>query len=425
MSSQLNISNIKPLTGSGTINIGSTSSNTIQVNTTTQTITSVGTLEGNTIKGIGANTVNYTTPMTVGGETLGGRRNIIINGAMKVSQRGTSFTSVAGSAYHLDRYRTGMGDTTARFTVTQNTVSDLPGFTKSLKYDCTTAEPSLSNADARLFVSHRMEGQDLQQLMKGTSSAKQVTVSFYVKSTKTGTYILNIVDADNNRQISKAYTVLSSGTWERKSLTFAGDTSGALGNDNGHSLALNFWLLANTNYAGGTLATSWQGYAGASDYEDAAVGQVNLGDNTSNTWEITGLQMEVGTVVTPFEHMSFGEEMNLCQRYYFQVIKNQYGALCSGRTFNSKTPFFAYPFPVAMRALPSVAELGTGGLGVWYVSGSFASVTGAAYYQENANQTDVQNVSLVFDAVSALTDAAPITLAAATNDDGIGFDAEL
>jgi len=247
-----------------------------------------------------------------------GRRNLIINGAMQVAQRGTSFTSVAGSAYHLDRYRTGMGDTSARFTVTQAT-SGLNGFPNSLKYECTTAEASLSNADARLFVTQRIEGQDLQQLKKGTSDAKKVTVSFYVKSTKTGTYILNLIDHDNNRQISKAYTISLSGTWEQKILTFDADTTGALDNDNANSFSLNWHLIAGTNYSSGTLATSWQGYAGASDYEDAAVGNVNLGDSTSNTWEITGVQLEVGEQATPFEHRSFGEELALCQRYFRNV----------------------------------------------------------------------------------------------------------
>ncbi len=251
---------------------------------------------------------------------IGGRRNIVINGAMNVAQRGTSFTSVAGSAYHLDRYRTGMGDTSARFTVTQATAG-LNGFGNSLKYDCTTAESSLSNADARLFVTQRIEGQNLQQLKKGTSDAEKFTVSFYVKSTKTGTYILNIVDIDNNRQISQAYTISSSGTWEQKILTFDGDTTGALGNDNGNSFELHWWLIAGTSYSGGSLATSWQGYAGASDYEDSAVGNVNLGDSTSNTWEITGIQLEVGSQATPFEHRSFGEELSLCQRYYQVVPK--------------------------------------------------------------------------------------------------------
>jgi len=300
---------------------------------------------------------------------IGGRRNMVINGAFQLAQRGTSFTSVAASAYHLDRFRTGMGDTTARFTVTQATAG-LNGFANSLKYDCTTAEASLSNADARLFVTQRIEGQDLQQLKKGTSDAEKVTVSFYVKSTKTGTYILNLIDHDNNRQISKAYTISSSGTWEQKILTFDGDTTGALGDDNGNSFSLNWWLIAGTNHSGGTLATSWQGYAGASDYEDSAVGNVNLGDSTSNTWEITGIQLEVGEQATPFEHRSFGEELALCQRYFTTsypdgtAIGNAYGSAAGLVYYRASDNDFAMSstsqfFPVTMRASPTITIYST------------------------------------------------------------------
>ena len=293
---------------------------------------------------------------------IGGRRNIIINGAMQVAQRGTSFTSVAGSAYHLDRYRTGMGDTSARFTVTQATAG-LNGFGNSLKYDCTTAESSLSNADARLFVTQRIEGQNLQQLKKGTSDAEKFTVSFYVKSTKTGTYILNIVDIDNNRQISQAYTISSSGTWEQKILTFDGDTTGALGNDNGNSFELHWWLIAGTSYSSGSLATSWQGYAGASDYEDSAVGNVNLGDSTSNTWEITGIQLEVGSQATPFEHRSFGEELQLCKRYYNELSGGTSGTRLYSFNYNASYKGYLFYFPVKMRATPTVATSGNGSSG--------------------------------------------------------------
>ena len=296
--------------------------------------------------------------------TIHGRRNILINSAMQVAQRGTSFTSVAGSAYHLDRYRTGMGDTSARFTVTQATAG-LNGFGNSLKYDCTTAESSLSNADARLFVTQRIEGQNLQQLKKGTSDAEKLTVSFYVKSTKTGTYILNLIDHDNNRQISKAYTISSSGTWEQKILTFDADTTGALDNDNANSFSLNWWLIASTNYAGGTLATSWQGYAGASDYEDSAVGNVNLGDSTSNTWEITGIQLEVAKKATPFENRSFGEELALCQRYFFRTpdggnsgASTTYQVLGSGYIHNSTNYLGHLIFPKTMRTSPTCSKVG-------------------------------------------------------------------
>jgi len=319
---------------------------------------------------------------------IGGRRNIVINGAMQVAQRGTSFTSVAGSAYHLDRFRTGMGDTTARFTVTQATAG-LNGFGKSLKYDCTTAESSLSNADARLFISHRIEGQNLQQLKKGTSSAEKITISFYVKSTKTGTYILNIVDSDNNRQISKAYTISASGTWEQKILTFDGDTTGALTNDNNTSLQLNWWLIAGTGHSGGTLATSWQGYAGSSDYEDSAVGNVNLGDSTSNTWEITGIQLEVGSQATPFEHRSFGEELALCERYFVECFRgdSNYESAGTGWAFASNGIVMYRPLRVSMRAKPSLTESASGTIHLSDDSNASINISGDIHTNTNVVST--------------------------------------
>ena len=270
-------------------------------------------IDGVTLKDGGVGTTASPVALhatSLNGGQIGGRRNIIINGAMQVAQRGTSFTSVSGSAYHLDRFRTGMGDTTARFTVTQATAG-LNGFGNSLKYDCTTAESSLSNAGARLFIQHRLEGQDLQQLKKGTSDAEKVTVSFYVKTNKSGVYTVELYDVDNTRSISQTITV-SDANWNRYTLTFDGDTTGTLDNDNANSLDLIIHLIAGTTYTGGTFSTSW---SSATDNTRVSSSNVNIGDSTDNNFEITGVQLEVGQA-TPFEHRSFGEELALCQRYY-------------------------------------------------------------------------------------------------------------
>jgi hypothetical protein len=354
---------------------------------------------------------------------VSGRRNIVINGAMNVAQRGTSFNYTTTDAYSLDRFRidvTGGDNSAGAFTLTQAAVTDLPGFTKAMKFDVTTADTSIAAGEA-LNLSYRIEGQDLQQLKKGTSEAEKFTISFYVKGTAK-TYALEILDIDNDRMNHQTFGVTTS--WNRVVLTFDGDTTGALDNNNERSLDLNFWFHAGSTYAGGTMATGWGTSSGTNANRAAGIG--SLYSSTDNELFITGLQLEVGSVATPFEHRSYGEELALCQRYYFQEIKNQYAFLHNGRSFNSKKPQIAYPFPVAMRALPSVAELGSGGLGVWYGSGSLAAVANPAYYQESATQIDVQNVSLIFDAVSALTDGSSLTLATMTaDDDGIGFDAEL
>lgn len=284
-------------------------------------------------------------------------RNMVINGAMQVAQRGTSFTGVTStSTYHIDRFETGSGDSSSQFTVSQATAG-LNGFANSLKFDCTTAQSSLG-ADSRVFFQQKFEGQDLQQLKKGTSDAKKITVSFYVKSTKTGTYIVELYDNDNNRQISQAYTISSSGTWEQKILTFDGDTTGAFNNDNALSLTLYWHLVAGSRYSSGTLSTSWTSITDA----NRAVGQVNLADSTSNNWEITGVQLEVGDTATPFEHRSFGDELAKCQRYYCHSYSygdtiggnhssTPIGKLANGLTYDSIGTF---QYPSEMRAAPTV-----------------------------------------------------------------------
>ena len=254
----------------------------------------------------------------IGSQTALSNRNLIINGAMQVAQRGTSETGITAGKYANapDRFNLGLGSA-GTWTAAQST--DAPvGFSNSYRLDCTTADASLGGGDLLVFQ-QTIEGQNLQHLKKGTSSAESVTVSFYVKSNKTGTYIVELFDADNSRQISQAYTISSANTWEKKTLTYAGDTSGALNNDNGVSLYLVCWLAAGSSYSSGTLSTSWTAFTQA----DRAVGQVNLADSTDNDWSITGIQMEVGEQATPFEHRSFGDELAACQRYYYQAGYDQ------------------------------------------------------------------------------------------------------
>jgi len=248
-------------------------------------------------------------------------KNLIINGAMNVSQRSTSVTGVTSSGYQtVDRFRPSIG-TAGTWTITQST--DVPtgyGFANSLKFDCTTANSSLS-AGSDMALQYRFEGQDVQNLRKGTSNAVSVTISFWVKSTKTGTFICELKDDDNSRQISQAYTISSSNTWEKKELTFAGDTTGAFDDDNAKSLTLLWWQVAGTNFTSGTLNTSWAGSVSATN---RAVGQVNIADSTSNDWLLTGVQMEIGEKATAFEHEPYAVTLSKCHRYC--SIISSYGA---------------------------------------------------------------------------------------------------
>lgn len=268
-----------------------------------------------------------------------GQRNFIINGAMQVSARGTSQTGVTGAGYKQapDRFRL-EATSAGTWTVSQSTTAP-EGFSNSYKFECTTANGSLS-AGSKLSLVQRIEGQNLQHLKKGTSSAESITVSFWVRSSKTGTYIVQIKDQDNNRIYSQAYTILSANTWEYKTLTYAGDTTGFLDNDNSDSLRVFWWLAAGTDFSSGTLATAWESNTNA----NRAVGQVNLADSTSNDWYITGVQLEIGEA-TPFEHRSYADELQRCQRYYYQS-NNGYHILTKNGYYESQS----FYFPTTMRA---------------------------------------------------------------------------
>jgi len=288
-------------------------------------------------------------------------RNIIINGDMSVAQRGTSATGLGNgdSDYHtVDRFKfVENSSPSCEFTQTQST--DVPtgqGFAKSLKMDCTTAQTSLGGDDF-IYINTSAEGQNLQYLKKGTSSAESVTLSFWVKSNKTGTYIFEIIDRDNSRAISKSYTISSADTWEKKIITYAGDTSGALDNDNERSLELIYWLVAGGNFQSGTLQTSWGSRTTAND----AVGQVNLADSTSNEWYVTGVQLEAGTTASEFEFLPFEANLRRCLRYHFDTTSAVNGESGSGlgglfvfKGFNSNEAAGYNAFPVPMRTNPTI-----------------------------------------------------------------------
>jgi len=249
---------------------------------------------------------------------IGGRRNIVINGAMQVAQRATTVTGLGATAdtgyQTVDRFRMTCGNTAGRFT--QSQVADVhDGFAFALKLDCTTADTSIAAAES-LILETRFEGQNLQQLKKGTSDAEKFTVSFYVKGNGNATYTCELRDQDNTRNISQEFAVTSD--WNRIILTFNNETSNALDNDNASSMVLNIWLHAGANFTSGTHAVNTWHTTNANRLSDS---QSSFFSSTDNTFFLTGVQMEVGSQATPFEHRSFGEEQELCKRY-FQKINN-------------------------------------------------------------------------------------------------------
>jgi len=247
---------------------------------------------------------------------IGGRRNIIINGSAIVSQRSTSTASLSsGNNFVLDRTRFQLTNG-GTWTMSQSTtVPTGQGFSHSLKLDCTTADTSLGSTDY-LLVQQLIEGQDVQQFAFGTSDAKSVTVSFWIRSNKTGTYTLEVQQQNSSNgfyQNAKTFTISSANTWEKKEITFVGNTSQNIINSNAVGFYVTIWLGTGTSRTSGTFTNGTWHNTTANRISSS---NVNLADSTDNELYLTGLQMEVGEQATPFEHRSFGEELALCQRYF-------------------------------------------------------------------------------------------------------------
>ena len=298
---------------------------------------------------------------------IGGRRNLIINGAMQVAQRGTSFNLSSSDAYTMDRWAYNkMGSYAGAVTVSQDTNSP-NGFSNSLKCLVTTAV-SLAAGDGVTFRT-KIEAQDLQQLAYGTSGANQATMSFWVKSNTTGTYTVWFNQEDATRQFTGTYTVDSADTWEYKTITIPADTSGGIDNNNGIGFEINWALGVGTTYTSGTTPTSWETNTTANRYAGQTA---DVTATLNNYWQITGVQLEVGSVATPFEHRSYGEELAACMRYcyVFGTGTTNNSALGTGFAYQTTWAFASIHFPVEMRSTPTLSNVGgSWEWSDWHVSG--------------------------------------------------------
>ena len=282
-------------------------------------------------------------------DQIGGRRNIIINGSQLVAQRATSVADVGGSQGYFctDRFKSTLSGTAARYTVSQD--SDAPaGFSKALKYDVTTADTSVAAAEFHA-ISYRAEGQDISHFEWGTSDAKKCTFSFYAKATAAQTVVVNFVRATSgtSRSVSKAFSITTS--YQRFTFTLPGDTGGdAQVETNAEGFAIHIGLSMGSNFTSGTLNETWQDFTNANRF----VGVGNLASSTDNNFFITGIQLEVGSQATPFEHRSFGEELNLCRRYLYKPdLAGDRMVSMLLRPDNKRQ--FQHFFPVQMRADPT------------------------------------------------------------------------
>ena len=291
-----------------------------------------------------------------------GNRNLMINGAMQVSQRGDS-TGVSTQGYYgPDRYSLGINGRD-QFVLTISTTSDAPdGYSNAYKIQTTTAETSITDTEY-LMVRQIVEAQNLQHLAYGTSDAKQLTASFWVKSSVAATYAVFLYQYDGNRNIGSTYTINSANTWEYKTVTFAGDTGGTINDDNGHGMYLAFMLAVGPDMSD-TDNTSWGSYTGGRlgfGHSTAANAVVTT---TNATWQVTGVQLEVGDTATDFEHRTYSDDLASCSRYYFKnfatIYTTEYGSNAIANVF----------LPVPMRNTPALT----------HVSGTAPDSFGASSY---------------------------------------------
>ena len=245
-----------------------------------------------------------------------GSSNIIINGAMTVSQRGDSTGITSGGYYACDRFKSDLSGV-GTWSIAQSTTAPTnKGFQNSVKLDCTTANGSLASG-AYFIYQTRIEGQNLQSLAFGTSEAKPLVLSFYVKSNKTGTYHIGLYNTDNARMNGRTYTIDSANTWELKTISFDADTSQGFTNDNNSSLLIEWWLAGGTDYTSGSTPTAWT----SADNTIRAGGlAVNLADSTDNEWLMPGVQLEVGSQASDFQHEDIGTTFLKCNRYFQKFI---------------------------------------------------------------------------------------------------------
>jgi hypothetical protein len=301
-------------------------------------------------------------------------RNIIINGDMSIAQRGTSVSGItsaaAGTVHAVDRMALALSSA-GTWTVSQET--DVPsgqGFAKSLKFLCTTNEPSISAGGFITFM-QKFEGQNLQYLKFGTSNAQSLTASFWIKSSKTGNFVVELADRDNSIYIAELVSINTANTWEKKTVTFQGNTANSFNNDNGNSLDLQLWFGTGTTYSSGTYSGVWQ----TSQSRRASGLDLQLQDTTNANVYLTGVQLEAGTTASDFEFLPYDVNLQRCQRYFYtEDNSDTYHALANGH-INSATLFIGViHLPVSLRSSPS-----------FNTSGSFYVSSGGTDFAVSAN----------------------------------------
>ena len=320
---------------------------------------------------VSSTTSPYTPVFSTTGEALS-HRNMIINGAMQVYQRGSlSITQSNNGGFALDRFKYSQGAAVGQWvgTMTQDALSDADiattGQRNALKVLTTTVENAVG-ADEDSRIVYVVEAQDCQRLRYGTSSAQSATLSFWAKSTVAGDYAVSIWQTDGSDVIGSKYT-LAANTWTKVSITFAGNTLENIANDNTEGLRINFMLIAGGDYTSAD-NTSWGGYTATKlAYGHTASSVSNpWGTNANDAWYITGIQFELGSVATPFEHRSYMEELQRCRRYYYVIKCDTFTWPMSRYSLNSGGGYYGIPLPVEMNHDPDLSTTGTWNSGSGY-----------------------------------------------------------
>ena len=285
-------------------------------------------------------------------------RNLIMNGDMQIHQRGGTTQITTSDGMAVDRFKVSTRVTSYDATWSQSTtVPSGQGFTTSLKCDVNgTASPSGS---ANYLLGQRFEGQHLQHLKFGTSSAESLTIQFWVRSSKTGTYCFQARSLDDVKSCIVEYTISSADTWEKKTLTLSGNTANDFDNDNLVSLEFCWHLSVGTDDDNETASSSWG--VGSNSFVTTS-NQVNLFDSATAEWYITGIQVEVGDQATDFEHLPHDVQLQRCMRYYTRYDASEgYTRYASGFINSSTAAVAIMQLPVPMRGVPTIDHSGTAG----------------------------------------------------------------
>jgi hypothetical protein len=358
-------------------------------------------------------TINSMTPTA---DSLQGFRNRIINGDMRIDQRnaGAAVTLNGASAYTVDRWF-GEDITDGIFTV-QRDSSAPAGFSFSAKVTVTTADASLAATQYAVFT-QRIEGFNTADLGWGTANAKTVTLSFWVRSSLTGTFGGVLANSAENYSYPFTYTISVADTWEQKTVTVVGPTAGTwIGATNGKGMIVTFGLGSGSTYVG--TAGAWA----AADYRGGATGQTNVMGTLNATFYITGVQLEVGSVATPFERRDYGRELMLCQRYYQKVFLNGNGLI--GFADTTTASLNMYYAPTTMRGTPTLSTTGTAGDYQIRRPGP-AGTTCSAVPTLTSTSSDYQNFRVAGTVSSGLTAGDGTVLNNASSEIWLAFSSEL